>query len=270
MNYFKVLVALLASSTFISAASFCISELSPAEIATIQEIINQGDDLNQIQVHEGCYLKSTPESGRLLRRMVELDRPNSFALLYGCIEFRPIDTPWSNFWRLSDSNKSDLLLLAFRHHSIGICDFMLGQDFQCYYQLDYWPLDYPWTTRELRDLIFRHPHKAHIFATSLYTPWGTAMNVEETMDKIEINLHCTDDERYHPTAMLRDLIYSAFWGKDKDFATLFDRLIYAGAVVSEQMHADFAGKYRRHELAKNVLFTASLDGLSNGIQNLDV
>jgi hypothetical protein len=54
-----------------------------------------------------------------------------------------------------------------------------------------------------------------------------------------------------------DLIRSRDLGRDEDFVVIFNRLIAAGAAVTEQMHADFAARNPHHEMAERLLFYAS-------------
>jgi hypothetical protein len=258
MNYFKVFLALTGGASLVSTASFNVFQLSTADFVAIDGIIRERDDAERIReiLHDGCRLKYDSVCGRLMRHMVEQDRPKSFAFLYSCIDSIPDNPCNADKCELSDQDKSDLLVLAYRNHSVGIFDFMLGIDFVYYYWISFWPLDRSWTSRELRDLLAGHPQKARLFACSLFSATPIALDVEEALDKIAINLLCAGDLRYQPMTMLSELIRSNYVGTDEGFAKLFGHLIDAGGVVTEQMQAVFARKHPNHEIAKNTLLYA--------------
>jgi hypothetical protein len=250
--YFKVCLTLLASTALFSAVPFHVTELSTADFVAIEAIITQGDEADQIQaiLHDDCHLNQSYFSARLLRHMIERDRVKSFAFIYNRIDSSTDYLPS----RFSDNDKSGLLLLAFQNHSLEIFDFLLGLDLYYHYWHGFWPLAGHWTTKELRDILARHPRKARLFTSSLYSSSAEAINMEETLDRIAINLLVSDDLRCHPTIMLGDLINSKAWGTDEEFATLFSRLVDAGAEVSEEMRSTFSEKYPNHELAMGSLF----------------
>lgn len=198
--------------------------------------------------------------------MIEHNRPESFAFLYSRFDFHSDanlqEMIASNNWDATARDKTMLLNMAYLNHSIGICDFMLGRDdFKPAYEIQIWPIPEPWTLQEIKDLISHHPRRAKLFVAQLYSPREGALEVEETLMQIEVNLHCASvnkdiasNKRFSPTTMLNDLIQSNYSGSDQDFATVFDRLIAAGAAVDEKMRSDFAQMHPEHEMAEHTLF----------------
>lgn len=218
--------------------------------------MERGDDPKQFRemLRDEGLQKRGPESGRWLRHLIELNRPESFAYLYNRIDsYRP-ELGIGGF---NERDKSDLLYLAFEEHNIAIFNFMLGQDFKYYYCNTFWPSKSRWTSTELKDLVASHPEKAELFACHFSTAKRTALNVGEMLDKIEISLHCVDNDLFRPTALLKNLIVSPYQGSDDEFAALFTRLIAAGAVVNENLYADFVAKHPKHYTSERILLGQS-------------
>lgn len=187
MKYSKLILALLASASFVFAAPASagaeVCELSQADSDRISAVVEVEDNPEQLLGILGGRCSQFRATNGVLSNlfiMINHDRIKSFQALFPRVEFA--------------ERRQDITMLlsnAFAGHNVEICDYLLSQEFEIEDAfLSIWQEDpLRWDIAELKALVDRHPDRMIHFLPGLNYLVGNG-DVGKVMMMVRFIEHC--------------------------------------------------------------------------------
>jgi hypothetical protein len=263
MNYFKVILSLLAINSLVSSASYPngggdpmpVIRLTDENCRTIYEIAQSGDDPEALaRLLDGASPTYDFKLYGPLQLMIAVSRNRLFEFLFPLFRF-----PGEGHRKATANN---LLKMALFYGNLEVAEFLLGQlpedDFR-----DVWRHVYngrthePWDLDGLKALISRNPkYASHI--TPKATDIDYARSANDALFLIELALHCDMEsaklgrpETFDASRFLAGII-QGFLG-DTDMAKVIRHLCELGADVTPRLHEILDGRHGIYEQSRQIL-----------------
>jgi hypothetical protein len=223
MNYFKLLVALLASASSVSASAHAkagADEASAVDYETVFRLIRDGDHPNEVDAaFHGCWTYIR-DFGLIFLQMVEYGRLGTFEVCLPQLNFRDEDQ--------RDHVFSALLRVALRQGNREIVEFLLSQRFTLDEDSNWGRLR--WSLEEMKQLIAGHPEHIVGLAPSP-GDFSHLKNVGDGMILIGLTRHYQETRpgTVDVTDLLRGLLHSDL--SDADATSIAQQLLDMGALV---------------------------------------
>jgi hypothetical protein len=246
MNYFKLIVALLASASFVSAAANPRADadgVCELNLADVVQIIENGDNLAQVaEVINGC--RNLVYNAVLKTCLFEMIRLREHALFHFVFPF----VDFGNRGRRgNDRNTSlyELLQYAVSQNNIEIIDYLLGRGLL----ISHMGGGGLWQTAEnlevLRPLLTRHPEQAE-YLSPTQMDMATVQNVDHARALVAATHLCDDLRGQHTfdaNEWLAELAVSGIFIEDHELVPIARYLIQEeGAQLNEWIRGIFVDR----------------------------
>lgn len=242
MNYFKLIVALLASASLAAAAANhsgdvpSVRTLDPGHVRRMLAIVEEDDAAGLAR-----ELADTPrmlyQSGivHVINKIIRLQRNQLFHFLFPRISFA--------FYR--NSTMRDLLRLALSHNNLEVAEFLAGLPGLKLevepFEVSFWNYNNSsaaWDLEEMKAFFLRHREHAAAMAPQPIEMQRVA-NAAEAEAIIELARHChrvSGRDAFDPSAFLETLVTPPFfadysWKDDEQMGGVIFSLVQQGAVL---------------------------------------
>lgn len=242
MNYFKLILALLAGASFVSAAANPradangVCELNAADDQRLEQIVQEDENPAELaEMINGCMAlvyNAALETG--LYEMVRLRRLALFRYVFPLVDF-------GNRGRRGGQRNTglyELLQYAVRHNSVGIADYLLGRGLQISHMVGGGLWQRAENLEVIGPLLAIHPEQAeHLSPTQL--DMAAVENEAHARVLVAATRLCDGlrgQHTFNANEWLRELAFSGVFMEDHDLAAVATYLIReAGAEMNEEI-----------------------------------
>jgi hypothetical protein len=253
MNYFKLTVALLGSTSLVFAAANPradengVCHFDYLDELNLESIVKQGDDPAPLETMiQGCRTLSYRKKTEFrLHEMILWHRQAQFRLIFPIVNFEGAESTRNRIL-------CELLRTAFHHHNIEVAEYLMGQpgltlEPGFFDSRVLWATTYGNNLDEVRQLFQRHPAYIAAFAPDR-SDIVRAQNLEEARRLVAFTRvydDLTDQHTFEAARWLEELATSGFFLLERDVAEIANYLIQEeGAPFDQHIRGLLAGRPR--------------------------